>query len=59
MRANVLLQHQRIGELIVTDGALVEHAHWWLCPMDAHMGLQVALGRKRSSADFAPVIKYH
>ena len=41
---DVLLEDQGIGILFVADGALMEHPHGGLGPVDPHVGLQVALG---------------
>lgn len=49
----VLLQHQRVGEFLVADRALVQHPQRRFRPVNAHVSLQVTLGGERSAADLA------
>lgn len=46
----MLLQDQCIGILFVAHRTLMEHPHWGLSPMHAHMSLEIALGGKGSGA---------
>lgn len=48
---DMLLKNQSVGVLLVADGALVKHSHGRLCSVDAHVGLEVALGGECPAAD--------
>jgi len=51
VRPYMLLQHQRVGELFVTDAAGVECADWRFGAVDPHVCLEITLSRERSSTD--------
>jgi len=51
VRPYMLLQDQRVGELLVTYTAGVKCADWRLGAMDSHMSFKVTLCRKRASTD--------
>ena len=53
VHTDMLLKNQRVGELLVTNGTLVEHAHRRLGAVHAHVRLQVALGCERAGTDLA------
>jgi hypothetical protein len=53
VQADVLLQYQRIGELLVAHRALMQHAHGWLGTVDAHVRLEVTFGGEGPATDLA------
>lgn len=53
VHANVLLQHESIRELLVTNRTLVQNAQRRLYPVYTHVGLEVALRRESAAADLA------
>lgn len=48
----VLLQHECVRELLMTNGTLVKHSKLWLRTVHTHVGFEVALRGKSSPADF-------
>ena len=53
MGPDVLLEDQGIGILFVADGALMEHPHGGLGPVDPHVSLEVTFCGEASVADLA------
>ena len=51
VRPYMLLQDQRVGELLVTYTAGVKCTDWRLGAVDSHMSLEVTLRRERASTD--------
>lgn len=53
MTPDMLLKHEEISELLVTDWALMHHSQWRFGPVDAHVGFQIPFRREGATANFA------
>lgn len=50
---DMLLEHQGVGELLVTDGTLMQHPHWRFCPMHSHVSFEITFRSEGPTTDFA------
>ncbi len=51
MHADVPLENQGVGELLVAHWTLMQHVHWWFDTVYWNVGLQVTLSGEGPATD--------